>query len=126
MIRLRVALGLFLLGTGARAQADKFNWEGQVEVDAHELDSSEAKKRVDAVRLLAMDDIALSQRFLLRALGDKDLDGTKRGGQGARTRRGRRGGAGDDRLAVGCRSTGPRDGGRGARRHRRSGRDRRR
>ena len=71
MIRLRVALGLLLLGTPARA--DKFNWEGQVEVDAHDLDATDDKKRVDAVRLLAMDDIHLSQRFLLKALGDKDL-----------------------------------------------------
>ncbi|HEX7702884.1 MAG TPA: HEAT repeat domain-containing protein [Kofleriaceae bacterium] len=71
MIRLRVALGLLLL-TGT-ARADKFNWEGQVEVDAHDLDATDDKKRVDAVRLLAMDDIHLSQRFLLKALGDKDL-----------------------------------------------------
>jgi len=71
MIRLRVALGLLLLA--GPAHADKFNWEGQVEVDAQDLDSPDDKKRVDAVRLLAMDDIHLSQRFLLKALGDKDL-----------------------------------------------------
>lgn len=71
MIRLRVALGLLLLAGPARA--DKFNWEGQVEVDAHDLDATDDKKRVDAVRLLAMDDIHLSQRFLLKALTDKDL-----------------------------------------------------
>ena len=71
MIRLRFALGLLLLA--GPAYADKFNWEGQVEVDAQDLDSPDDKKRVDAVRLLAMDDIHLSQRFLLKALGDKDL-----------------------------------------------------
>ena len=74
MIRLRVALGLLLVtGAPGPARADKFNWEGQVEVDAHDLDATDDKKRVDAVRLLAMDDIHLSQRFLLKALGDKDL-----------------------------------------------------
>jgi HEAT repeat protein len=72
MIRLRFALGLLLV-TGSAAHADKFNWEGQIEVDAQDLDATDDKKRVDAVRLLAMDDIHLSQRFLLRALGDKDL-----------------------------------------------------
>ena len=71
MIRLRVALGLLLLGT--TAHADKFNWEGQVEVDAADLRSADDKKRIDAVRLLAMDDIQLSQPFLLVALADKDL-----------------------------------------------------
>lgn len=71
MIRLRVALGLLLLGS--TAHADKFNWEGQVEVDAADLSSSDDRKRVDAVRLLAMDDIRLSQPFLLKALADKDL-----------------------------------------------------
>ena len=67
----RLLFGLLLLPGPARA--DKFNWEGQVEVDAQDLDASDDKKRVDAVRLLAMDDVHLSQRFLLKALGDKDL-----------------------------------------------------
>jgi len=66
-------LGLLLgLLRGGPAHADKFNWEGQVEVDAKDLDAPEEKKRIDAVRLLAMDDIHLSQRFLLKALADKD------------------------------------------------------
>ncbi|MFT3699718.1 MAG: HEAT repeat domain-containing protein [Kofleriaceae bacterium] len=71
MIRLRAVLGLLLL-TGP-AHADRFNWEGQVEVDAADLTSQDAKKRVDAVRLLAQDDISLSQRFLIKALADQDF-----------------------------------------------------
>jgi HEAT repeat protein len=73
MFRLRVALGLALLGTSPRAHADKFNWEGQVEVDAQDLQSDDPKKRGDAVRLLAMDDIHLSQPFLIKALADEDV-----------------------------------------------------
>lgn len=71
MIRLRVALGLVLFA--GVAQADRFNWAGQVEVDAKDLGSDDDKKRIDAVRLLATDDIALAQKFLVKALADKDF-----------------------------------------------------
>jgi HEAT repeat protein len=67
----RFVLGLLLLGT--TVHADTFNWEGKVEVDAIDLQSDDPKKRVDAVRLLAMDDIHLSQPFLMKALTDDDL-----------------------------------------------------
>ncbi len=71
MIRVRVVLGLLLLGSSAHG--DKFNWEGQIEVDAEGLAADDPKKRVDAVRLLAMDNIHLSQPFLMKALADDDL-----------------------------------------------------
>ncbi len=73
MIRLRLVLGLYLTCIGSFAHADKFNWEGQIEVDAQGLASDDPKKRIDAVRLLAMDNIHLSQPFLMKALADDDL-----------------------------------------------------
>lgn len=54
------------------AHADSFDWAGKVERDAHGLRSDDPKRRLDAVHLLAMDNIALSQRFLLQALTDDD------------------------------------------------------
>ena len=54
-------------------RADRFNWEGQIEVDAADLHDDDAKKRADAVRKLALDDIRLAQPFLMKALGDPDL-----------------------------------------------------
>jgi HEAT repeat protein len=73
MKRLRVAIGLLVLGTTPYVHADKFNWEGQIELDATDLHNDDPKKRADAVRLLAMDDIHLSQPFLMKALGDADI-----------------------------------------------------
>ena len=73
---LTIALSFALLASfaiaGARARADRFNWAGQIEVDATDLHSEDAKKRADAVRLLALDDIRLAQPYLMKALSDPD------------------------------------------------------
>src|SRR5580698_1476431 len=56
------------------ARADRhFNWAGQVELDAADLHHDDAKRRVEAVRKLALDDIALAQPYLMKALGDSDI-----------------------------------------------------
>jgi HEAT repeat protein len=56
------------------ARADRhFNWAGQVELDAADMRHDDPKKRVEAVRKLALDDIALSQPYLMKALGDSDI-----------------------------------------------------
>ncbi len=68
----RVTLGLVLLAA-TQVRADRFNWEGQIEVDAADLHNDDAKKRADAIRKLALDDIRLAQPFLMKALGDPDL-----------------------------------------------------
>src|SRR5258708_6103955 len=67
MIRLRVVLGLaVVIALGApHAHADKFNWEGQVEVDAADLQSDDAKKRGDIGG-------AEATSALTRSLGDAD------------------------------------------------------
>lgn len=66
----RVVVGVIVCTT--TAQADSFDWVGKVERDAKGLRSDDPKQRLDAVHLLAMDNIALSQPFLLRALTDDD------------------------------------------------------
>ncbi|HEY1811528.1 MAG TPA: HEAT repeat domain-containing protein [Kofleriaceae bacterium] len=68
----RAALGLVLLAA-AQVHADRFNWEGQIEVDAADLRDDDPKKRADAVRKLALDDVRIAQPFLMKALGDSDL-----------------------------------------------------
>ena len=67
---LRAALLLALVG--AHPAAAGFNWSGQVEADAADLSSDDPKKRLDAVSLLALDDIHLAQPFLMKALADED------------------------------------------------------
>jgi len=69
----RAALGVVLLAAIPLARADHFNWEGQIEVDATDLHNDDAKKRVEAVRKLSLDDIRLAQPFLMKALSDPDL-----------------------------------------------------
>ena len=54
------------------AHASRFDWAGKVELDAAGLRSDDAKRRISAVHLLALDDIQLSEPFLLQALTDSD------------------------------------------------------
>ena len=69
---LRTVLGLALLGATVRPALAGFNWMGQVETDAEGLASDDPKKRLDAIALLAMDDVHLAQPYLMKALGDPD------------------------------------------------------
>jgi HEAT repeat protein len=63
-----------LLFAALPARADHhFNWAGQIELDAADLHHDDAKKRVEAVHKLALDDIALAQPYLMKALGDSDI-----------------------------------------------------
>jgi HEAT repeat protein len=68
MLRAALVLALF----GARPVSAGFNWVGQVQADAEDLASDDAKKRLAAVALLAMDDVHLAQPYLMKALGDED------------------------------------------------------
>ncbi|HUJ60792.1 MAG TPA: HEAT repeat domain-containing protein [Kofleriaceae bacterium] len=69
---LRAVLGVALLGVVARPALAGFNWVGQVEADAEGLTSDDAKKRLEAVALLGMDDIHLAQPYLMKSLLDAD------------------------------------------------------
>ena len=69
---MRRALFCMLL-LGGTARADHFNWAGQVDLDAEGLQSDDAKRRLDAVALLGMDDIHLAQPHLMKALTDEDI-----------------------------------------------------
>src|SRR5215475_5103473 len=68
----RLVLGLALLTGAARPAAANFDWIGHVELDAEGLLSDDAAKRLEAVTDLGKYDIALTQDYLLRALGDVD------------------------------------------------------
>jgi HEAT repeat protein len=68
----RLVLGLALLAGAARPAAANFDWIGHVELDAEGLASDDAAKRLEAVTDLGKYDIALTQSYLLRALGDGD------------------------------------------------------
>ncbi|MGE5187103.1 MAG: HEAT repeat domain-containing protein, partial [Acidobacteriota bacterium] len=68
-----VRAALLVALVGARPAIAGFNWSGQVEADATDLASDDPKKRLDAVSLLALDDIHLAQPFLMKALGDDDV-----------------------------------------------------
>lgn len=71
MIRLRLALGLLLLG--AAPVYAGFDWQGAVEADAEGLESDDPKKRLEAISYLSTRDIHLAQPYLMRALKDDDL-----------------------------------------------------
>src|SRR5215468_6706732 len=68
----RLVLGLALLAGAARPAAANFDWIGHVELDAEGLASDDAAKRLEAVNDLGKYDIALTQAYLLHALGDGD------------------------------------------------------
>ena len=69
----RLVLGLALLAGGAPPAAANFDWVGHVELDAEGLDAvNDAAKRLEAVNDLGKYDIALTQRYLMRALDDSD------------------------------------------------------
>lgn len=68
---LALALGL-VTGAPRVAQAWTFDWAGHVEVDAENLSSNDAAKRLEAVIELAKYDVALTQTHLLKALSDDD------------------------------------------------------
>lgn len=72
MTRLRAALALLLIAAGP-AHAG-FNWAGQVTTDAEGLASDDAKKRLDAVALLAADDIALAEPYLMKTVTTETED----------------------------------------------------
>src|SRR5262245_41193943 len=54
------------------AAASNFDWAGDVELDAEGLSSDDPGKRLEAVSELGKYDIALTQPYLLKALGDDD------------------------------------------------------
>jgi HEAT repeat protein len=68
---LGVGFGLGLAG-GARPAAANFDWAGHIELEAEGLSSDDAVKRLEAVSDLSNYDIALTQAYLTRALGDSD------------------------------------------------------
>jgi HEAT repeat protein len=68
----RLVLGLALLAGAAPPAAANFDWIGHVELDAEGLASDEPAKRLEAVTDLGKYDIALTQGYLLHALGDGD------------------------------------------------------
>jgi HEAT repeat protein len=68
----QLVLGLALIAGVARPAAANFDWAGHVELDAEGLSSDDATKRLDAVNALAKYDIALTQAYLLKAVGDDD------------------------------------------------------
>jgi len=68
----RLVLGLALLAGTPRPAAANFDWIGHVELDAEGLASDDPAKRLEAVADLGKYDIALTQNYLLRALGDGD------------------------------------------------------
>jgi HEAT repeat protein len=68
----RLLLGLALLAGAAPPAAANFDWIGHVELDAEGLASDDPAKRLEAVTDLGKYDIALTQNYLLRALGDGD------------------------------------------------------
>ncbi|HEX3763777.1 MAG TPA: HEAT repeat domain-containing protein [Kofleriaceae bacterium] len=68
----RLVLGLALLAGAAHPAAANFDWIGHVELDAEGLASQDPAKRLEAVSDLGKYDIALTEDYLLRALGDGD------------------------------------------------------
>lgn len=75
MKRLSAALALALglaTSTPRAAHAWTFDWAGRVAVDAENLQSDDAPKRLEAVIELAKYDVALTQPYLIKALSDDD------------------------------------------------------
>ena len=69
----RFVLGLALVaGAPATAGAWTFDWAGHVELDAAGLQSDDPQKRLDAVNELGKYDVALTEKHLIKALGDSD------------------------------------------------------
>src|ERR1041384_4234944 len=68
----RLVLGLALLAGAPHPAAANFDWIGHVELDAEGLKSPDVNKRLEAVSDLGKYDIALTQAYLLDALGDTD------------------------------------------------------
>ena len=69
----RFALGLALIaGAPGPAAAWTFDWAGHVELDAEGLQSDDPQKRLDAVNELGKYDVALTEKHLIKALGDSD------------------------------------------------------
>ena len=69
----RFALGLALIaGAPGPATAWTFDWAGHVELDAEGLQSDDPQKRLDAVNELGKYDVALTEKHLIKALGDSD------------------------------------------------------
>ncbi len=67
-----LAFALGLVASSPRAHAWTFDWAGHVEVDAENLQSDDAAKRLEAVIELAKYDVALTQPHLIKALSDDD------------------------------------------------------
>lgn len=71
-VGLGLILGVGLVAGTVRPAAANFDWAGHVELDAEGLSSDDPNKRVQAVSDLSKYDIALTQPYLLKALGDED------------------------------------------------------
>ena len=71
-LALTASLGLGLVAGVARPAAANFDWAGHVELDAEGLSSDDAATRRGAVSELRKYDIALTQAYLIKALGDPD------------------------------------------------------
>ena len=69
---LGLGLGLGFVTGAARPAAANFDWAGHVELDAEGLSSNDAATRRAAVIELREYDLALTQAYLIRALGDPD------------------------------------------------------
>ena len=69
VLALVLLVGLF---AGAHAAAGNFDWAGHVQLDAEGLASDDPAKRLEAVSDLGKYDIALTEPYLLKALGDDD------------------------------------------------------
>jgi HEAT repeat protein len=72
VLGLGLGLGLGLVAGVAPSAAANFDWAGHVELDAEGLSSDDPAKRLEAVSDLGRYDIALTQPYLTRALGDGD------------------------------------------------------
>jgi len=72
MRQLVLALVLLVVFARAGATAGNFDWAGHVQLDAEGLASDDPAKRLEAVSDLGKYDIALTEPYLLKALGDDD------------------------------------------------------
>jgi HEAT repeat protein len=71
-VGLGLGLGLGLVAVAVQPAAANFDWVGHVELDAERLSSDNATERLEAVNDLSKYDIALTQTYLMKALGDTD------------------------------------------------------
>jgi len=88
-LALTAGLGLGFIAGAVRPAAANFDWAGHVELDAEGLSSDDAATRLGAVSELRKYDLALTQAYLIKALGDPDgkvkMDAARALGHGSST-----------------------------------------